>query len=458
MDRANRADVKAWNAEYLFHPFADPSAVAKDKPLIIESGKGAVVTDIDGKDYIDGQGGLWNVNAGHGRKEIIGAISAQLNKLQYYSLFGGTTHGPAIELSKLLVDLTAPEGMTQAFFSTGGSEAVESALKLARQYWKLAGGPERTKFISLHRAYHGVAFGGLSANGTPAFRQAFEPLMPGFLRTETPYSYRNPFTDDPAELAQICATLLDRLIMDQSPGTVAAFLAEPIQGAGGLIVPPPQFWPLVRKVCDKHGILLIADEVVTGFGRTGSLFGSRLWEVKPDIMVFAKGINSGYVPLGATMFNARIEDAFRGGKDAWFMHGNTYLAHPLACAAALANLDIVVKEDLAGNAADVGGYFLKKLTEMQDRQTHIGEVRGKGLMIGVELVADRKTKAQFKPEDQFGHHVARRCRDNGVLIRNIYDTFIISPPLVLSRQQVDRIVTVMDEAMSHQTKAFAKGR
>ena len=458
MDRVNRADVKAWNAEYLFHPFADPSAVARDKPLIIESGKGAVVTDIDGKDYIDGQGGLWNVNAGHGRKEIIDAVSAQLNKLQYYSLFGGTTHGPAIELSKLLVDLTAPEGMTQAFFSTGGSEAIESALKLARQYWKLAGEPERTKFISLHRAYHGVAFGGLSANGTPAFRQAFEPLMPGFLRTETPYSYRNPFTDDPAELAQICATLLDRLIEDQSPGTVAAFLAEPIQGAGGLIVPPPEFWPLVRKVCDKHGILLIADEVVTGFGRTGSLFGSRLWGVRPDIMVFAKGINSGYVPLGATMFNARIEDAFRTAKDAWFMHGNTYLAHPLACAAALANLDIVVKEDLAGNAADVGGYFLKKLAEMQERQAHIGEVRGKGLMIGVELVADRKTTAPFTSEDQFGHHVARRCRDNGVLVRNIYDTFIISPPLILTKAQVDRIVTVMDEALSHQTRVFAKGR
>ncbi|MCB1381036.1 MAG: aminotransferase class III-fold pyridoxal phosphate-dependent enzyme, partial [Alphaproteobacteria bacterium] len=255
MDRANAKDIKSWNAEYQFHPFADPNVTADDKPLIIETGKGAIVTDIDGKDYIDGQGGLWNVNAGHGRKEIIEAISAQLHKLQYYSLFGGTTHGPAIELSKLLVDLTTPEGMTQVFFATGGSEAVEGALKLARQYWKLADQPERTKFVSLHRAYHGVAFGGLSANGTPAFREAFEPLMPGFLRSETPYVYRNPFTDDPAELAQLCATLLDRLIEDQSPGTVAAFIAEPIQGAGGLIVPPPEFWPLVRQVCDKHGIL-----------------------------------------------------------------------------------------------------------------------------------------------------------------------------------------------------------
>ena len=456
MDRINSKNVKAWNAEYMFHPFASPDATAKEKPLIIEEGRGAVVYDIDGKDYIDGQGGLWNVNAGHGRKEIIAAIEAQLHKLQYYSLFGGTTHARAIELSRLLVELTAPEGMTQAFFATGGSEAIEGAIKLARQYWKLAGKPERTKFISLQRAYHGVAMGGLSANGTPAFRAMFEPLMPGFIRTETPYVYRNPFTEDPAELAQVCATLLDRAIEDQSPGTVAAFIAEPIQGAGGLIVPPAEFWPLVRKVCDRHGILLIADEVVTGFGRTGSLFGSRLWGVAPDIMVFAKGINSGYVPLGATMFNARIEQAFRNNPDAWFMHGNTYLAHPLACAAALANLDIVVKEDLAGNAASVGGYFLARLRALQDRQPHVGDVRGKGLMIGVELVADRKSKAPFESAEGFGKAVANRCRDNGVLVRNIYDTFIISPPLVLTRQQVDRMVQVMDEALTDETKKRRK--
>ena len=455
-DRRNTADVKAWNAEYQFQPFADPNAVAKDKPLIIEAGKGVIVTDIDGKDYIDGQGGLWNVNAGHGRIEIIAAITEQLNRLQYYSLFGGTTHGRSIELSKLLVDMTEPEGMTRVFFSTGGSEAVETALKLARQYWHLEGQPQRSKFISLQRAYHGVAFGGLSANGTPAFRRMFEPLMPGFHRVETPYVYRNPCSSDPAELAQICATMLERMIEDQSPDTVAAFIAEPIQGAGGIIVPPAEYWPLVRKVCDKHNILLIADEVVTGFGRTGSMFGSRLWGVKPDMMVFAKGINSGYVPLGATMFNARIEAAFKGKSDAAFMHGNTYLAHPLACAAALANLDIVVKENLADNSRIVGDYFTGRLKDLADRQRHVGDVRGKGLMIGVELVADKKTKERFADSDLFGHHVARRCRDNGVLIRNVYDTFIISPPLTLKKEHVDRIVEAMDDALSHNTAVWAK--
>lgn len=451
----NAPDVKKWNALYHFHPFADPNATAKDPPLIIERGHGAVVTDIDGKEYIDGQGGLWNVNAGHGRKEIIEAITEQLNTLQYYSLFAGTTHPKAIELSKLLVDLTAPEGMTRAFFSSGGSESVEGALKLARQYWRLKGQAHRTKIISLQRAYHGVAFGGISANGTPSFRHMFEPLMGGFIRVETPYVYRNPFSNDPAELAAICATLLDRLIENESPDTVAAFIAEPIQGAGGLIVPPEEYWPLVRQVCDKHGILLIADEVVTGFGRCGVMFGSRMWNVKPDMMVFAKGINSGYVPLGAIMFNERVEEAFRNHPEAAFAHGNTYQAHPLGCAAALANLDIIVKDGLTENAGEVGSYFLRKLMELKERQKHVGDVRGKGLMIGVELVADKKTKAKFPDSDQFGHNVARRCRDNGVLIRNISDTFIISPPLILTKEHVDKIVEVMDEALSYQSRHIA---
>ena len=441
----NAPDVRKWNAQYHFHPFADPNVTEKDRPLIIESGNGAVVTDIDGKEYIDAQGGLWNVNAGHGRKEIIEAITEQLNTLQYYSLFAGTTHPKAIELSKLLVDLTAPEGMTRAFFSSGGSESIEGALKLARQYWRLKGQAHRTKFISLQRAYHGVSFGGISANGTPGFRHMFEPLMGGFIRVETPYVYRNPFSDDPAEVAAICATLLDRLIENESPDTVAAFIAEPIQGAGGLI----------RQVCDKHGILLIADEVVTGFGRCGSLFGSRMWNVKPDMMVFAKGINSGYIPLGAIMFNERVEEAFRNHPEAAFAHGNTYQAHPLGCAAALANLDILMKDGLTENAGEVGSYFLGKLADLRDRHRHVGDVRGKGLMIGVELVADKMTKAKFADSVQFGHTVARRCRDNGVLIRNISDTFIISPPLILTKGQVDSIVAAMDEALTYQTNKIA---
>jgi putrescine---pyruvate transaminase len=453
---SNVQQIKDWNGVYQFHPFADPNVIASDRPLIIESGKGAIVTDIDGKDYIDGQGGLWNVNAGHGCREIIDAIKEQVEQLQFYSVFGGTTHPKAIELSKLLVDLTQWEGMKRAFFSTGGSESIEGAIKFARQYWRMKGEAHRTKIVSLQRAYHGVGFGGLSANGTAAFRHAFEPLMGGFVRAETPYVYRNPFSDDPAEVAAMCATLLDRLIENESPDTVAAFMAEPIQGAGGLIVPPAEYWPLVRQVCDKHGVLLIADEVVTGFGRCGHMFGSRMWNTRPDMMVFAKGINSGYVPLGAIMINARIADAFKDRPDAYFMHGNTYQAHPLGCAAALANIAFVMKAGLVENAAKVGAHFLSRLQEMQERQPHVGEARGKGLMIGVELVKDKRSKEQFRGDELFGHRVARRCRDHGVLIRNLYDTFIISPPLILTTDQADRIVEVMDEALTFVSKSVGK--
>jgi putrescine---pyruvate transaminase len=240
----------------------------------------------------------------------------------------------------------------------------------------------------LRQAYHGVTLGALSLNGKTAYREQYEPLLPGFFQIETPYLYRNPFTADPEELGRLCAELLEREILYQGPGSVAAFIAEPIQGAGGVIVPPPNYWPLIREVCSRHGVLLISDEVVTGFGRSGSMFGCRAFGVQPDIMVFAKGINSGYVPLGATMINARVAEAFDSEDNSEFtakafMHGNTYAGHPLACVAAMANLRIVEEENLPANAGAVGKYFLDRLVEIAPRHANIGDVRGMGLMIGI---------------------------------------------------------------------------
>lgn len=440
--------LKEQNARYQWHPFADPNLVATTPPLIIERGDGVYVTDIDGKRYLDGQGGLWNVNVGHNRPEVKQAIIGQLDKLAYYSLFAGTTNGPSIALSERLCRLAAQEGMTKAFFSSGGSEAAETAIKIARQYWRLKGQPNRTKIISLKRGYHGVTLGALSANGTTAFRRMFEPLMPGFIQVETPYVYRSPLSSDPEELGAICADLLEREIAYQGPDAVAAFVAEPLQGAGGVIVPPPNYWPLVREVCNRHDVLLIADEVVTGFGRIGSMFGSRAWGVKPDIMAFAKGINSGYVPLGATMINERVESAFVGHREAPFMHGNTYAGHPLACASAIANLDIVEKDDLPATAASVGAYFVDRLKELQSRHPNVGDVRGKGLMIGVELVKDKITKESFDPSEDFGGRVSDICRRDGVLVRNLYDTLVISPPLIIRREHIDEMISALDTALS----------
>jgi adenosylmethionine-8-amino-7-oxononanoate aminotransferase len=421
----------------IVYPFGNANFLAKNPPLCIEGGEGVYVTDGRGKRYIDGQAGLWNVNSGHGRLEIKRAIIEQIDKLSYYSMFGNTTTMPSIQLAELLCRLTANEGMKRVFYSSGGSEAVEAAIKLARQFWRLSGQPERTKFISLRLAYHGVTLGALSLNGKTAYREQYEPLLQGFFQVETPYLYRNPFTSDPIELGRICAELLEREIIYQGSGSVAAFIAEPIQGAGGVIVPPSNFWPLVREVCDRHGVLLISDEVVTGFGRSGSMFGCRAHGVKPDVMVFAKGINSGYVPLGATMINARVAQAFDSNDDneftpRAFMHGNTYSGHPLACAAALANLRIVEQENLTANAGEVGTYFLDRLTEIAPRHRNIGDVRGMGLMLAIELVADKKTKRPFDLSERFGARIWDRCVEKGVLIRNLADTFIISPPLILS--------------------------
>ena len=303
-------ELKGANARYLWHPMAQPKAMRDAPPDIIVRGEGCWIWDADGNRLIDGVAGLWSANLGFGRREIRDAIVAQLDVLPYFNVFRGTTHPRAIELSSRVVKLMEPDGVAAVFFSNGGSDAVEGALKLARQYWKIRGQGDRTKFIALRQGYHGVHFGGMSVNGNTNFRRPYEPMLPGCFHVDTPWVYRNPYTEDPTRLGEICAELLEREILFQGPDTVAAFIAEPVQGAGGVIVPPANYWPLIRKVCDKHGVLLIADEVVTGFGRTGHLFGTRMWDVKADLWCLAKGISSGYVPLGATAISSRVAEAF----------------------------------------------------------------------------------------------------------------------------------------------------
>ncbi|ABM58867.1 aspartate aminotransferase family protein [Verminephrobacter eiseniae] len=453
MTKDPRPGADQHDVRHMLYPFANPSHLSRHPPLVIERGAGVYVYDGNGKRYLDGQGGLWNVNVGHGREEIKEAIRAQLDRISFYSIFGGTSNRPAIELADVLCRWTAQEGMARVFFSSGGSEANEAAYKLARQYWRQVGQPMRHKIISLKRAYHGVTLGALSANGITPYRAPFEPLLAGFIQVETPHVYRNPFTTDPQALGRLCAQLLEREIEFQGPDSVAAFVAEPVQGAGGVIVPPANFWPLVREVCDRHRVLLIADEVVTGFGRIGSEMGSRLWGVKPDMMVFAKGINSGYIPLGATMANARVCDAFVTTDEALFssnafLHGNTYAGHPLACVAAIANLEIIEKEKLHLNAGKVGAYLMERLQSIQDKHRYIGDVRGQGLMIGVELVADKKTRAPLDLSLNVGARISDACREAGVLLRNLADTFIISPPLTFTHANADEMVDAIDDAMS----------
>jgi adenosylmethionine-8-amino-7-oxononanoate aminotransferase len=429
-----------------WHPMLHPNEMQRREPIRIVRGDGCYVYDDKGRQLVDGVAGLWNVNVGHNRAEIKQAIVNQLDELEYFQLFDGISHPRAEELSATIIDMLKPEGMARVAFSSGGSDAVETALKLARQYWRVKGQPDRTKFISLKQGYHGTHFGGASVNGNTVFRRNYEPMLPGCFHVETPWTYRNPFTEDPQELAEICAQMLEREILFQSPDTVAAFIAEPIQGAGGVIVPPATYWPLIRQVCDKYGVLLIADEIVTGFGRSGSMFGSRLWGVAPDIMCLAKGISSGYVPLGATVVNQRVADAFAANADfgGAIMHGYTYSGHPVACAAAIANLKIVRDENLPGNAAAQGEYLLSKLKPFVDKYAAVGEVRGKGLMVALDLVVDKATREPVDPMGGYANRVAEIARENGVLVRPVGTKIILSPPLVIQQPQLDAIVSALD--------------
>lgn len=440
--------IKQNNAKNIIHPMGHIGAIEASNPTIISSGSGVRITDIDGNNMVDGVGGLWNVNLGYDRPEIRDAIKAQVDKLPYYSIFNGTANEPSIELSTRLVEMTQPESMARAFFTSGGSDSVETALRLARIYWKAQGQSDRFKFISLRGGYHGTHFGGASVNGNTPFRRNFEPMLPGCFHVPAPYLYRNPFTEDHEELGRICAQLLEDEIVFQGPDTVAAFIAEPVLGAGGVIVPPTNYWPLVRQICDKYGVLLIADEVVTGFGRTGSLFGSRGWGVAPDMMVLAKGINSGYIPLGACLINERINQGLTESANGFgmVMHGYTYSGHPVACAAANANLQIVVDEQVAVQAGVRGAYFYERLAPFMDKFKSVGDVRGKGLMLAIEMVADKETKAPKSPD--FGKRIAEVARHEGAMVRSAGHKIILSPPLVINEEEIDVIVDALDIAFS----------
>jgi putrescine---pyruvate transaminase len=433
----------------LWHPMSSPMLTRDADPLILERGEGVYVWDLQGNRYFDAMSGLWCVNVGHGRPEVKQAILGQLDKLEFHNTFNLMSHPGAIRLAQRITELLSEEGMSRVFFSSGGSDAVETALKIARLYWRLKGHAERTKFFSLKAGYHGMHVGGTSVSGSPMTRAGFGPGLADCYQVDTPDLYRNPWTQNPEELGEICASILEREIQHQKPDTVAAFIAEPVIGIGGVIVPPPNYWPLVRKICDKYSILLIADEVVSGFGRTGSMSGSRGWGVKPDIMCLAKGLTSGYIPMGATAVGATVAELIESSPPpgGLLLHGYTYSGHPVAAAAALACLDIVERENLPGNAREVGGYLLERLQTLKP-YPHVGDIRGKGLMIAIDLVEDRKTKIPLAPQSTFGPQIGRIAGQHGVLVRSVASLIILSPPLVSTKAHMDELVRGLEAAFS----------
>ena len=416
------------------------------EPVVFVRGEGALLWDIQGREYIDALSSLWNVAVGHGRKELADVAARQMKELAFSNSYTGYANEPSIRLAERLVSLAYPN-MSAVFFCNSGSEAVDGAFKIARFYWFLQGKPEKTKIVARREAYHGGTLGATAATGLPAFHNGFGPLAEGFVRAETCYPYRCGHCAGPDDCNVACADDIEQLIQNEGPETVAAVIAEPVHGAGGVIPPTPGYWPRLREICDRYDVLLIADEVITGFGRTGRWFALEHWEVQPDIMTVAKAITSAYIPLAAFVMSDRIHEALLSAPpEAKFMHGYTNSGHPTACAVALRNLQIIEEERLVEHAALLGERLLKGLRPLVDLP-HVGDVRGLGLLAAVELTADKESKAPFDAAQSVGGRVLREMRERGVITRVKGDSILFAPPLVTTPEQIDRIVAVVRESI-----------
>ena len=441
--------LKDRNARNIWHPMAHPGDMQANPPTIITQAQGTRITDIDGHEVVDAVGGLWNVNLGFSATSIKKAIADQLDRLPYYSAFKGTTNDVIIELSEVLHDFFAPDGLARAFYTSGGGDSVETSLRLARQYHKIKGDEGRTKFLSLKKGYHGTQFGGASVNGNVLFRNIYEPLLPGCYHIPAPYAYRNPFNEtDPERLAQLCLQALEDEIAFQGPNTIAAMIMEPVLGAGGVLVPHETFMPGVREITAKHGIL-ISDEVITGFGRTGDWTGARHWGVQPDMATTAKAITNGYFPFGAVMISEAVAEVFEKDETgkATIGHGYTYSGHPVGAAAALACLDETIKLQVQKNAKTRGDELFAGLQALKDRHEIIGDVRGgHGLMLGIELVQDRDSKTPIQPE--IAAKIHQTTYENGAMVRSSGANILMSPPLVLTSDDVQVILNALESGFS----------
>jgi adenosylmethionine-8-amino-7-oxononanoate aminotransferase len=428
---------------YLVHPLHHPDD--HRQPLVVVEGKGAILRDAEGREYIDGLSGLWNVNVGHGRAELADAASAQMRRLAFASAYIGATNEPAVRLAEKIVGHAYPNSAA-VYFTTAGAESNESSFKFARYYWKIKDKPEKTKIISRIHAYHGVTMAAMSATGMAVYHKMFGPLVPGFIQVQPPYAYRWAGND-----------AVEKAILAEGPETVAAVIAEPVMGAGGVIVPPETYFPRLREICDRYQILLIADEVITGFGRTGRWFALGHWGVEPDLVSFAKGVTSGYLPLGGVIASKHVHEAIESAPaDRKFMHAATYSGHPVCCAVGLRNVEIIESEGLVERAALMGRRLLAGLEELRDLPV-VGDVRGLGMMCGIELVTDRGTKT---PALGIGARITREALARGLLPRiragsadpPVGDTICLAPPLSTPTQILDRIPQILREAIVAATR------
>ena len=435
---------------HVWHPIFQHQALEDTDLTVFKEAHGTTIIDSEGNQYLDALSGLWNVNVGYGRKQIADAVYEQMQQLSYYPL--SHINVPATLLADKLAELL-PGDLQHVFFSNSGSEANETSIKIARQYGRQKyPGQNRHKIIARYRGYHGFTYGAMSATGQTQRRKAFEPLVPGFLHAQPPYCYRCPLGKNYPECSISCANEIEQIVQSEGVDTVIAVIAEPIIGGGGVIVPPDDYLPKLREICDRFGLLLILDEVITGFGRTGALFACEHWGVQPDIISLAKGLTSGYLPLGASVVTPEVFDVFRGAPDDYleFAQVATYGGHPVTCAAGIANLNILTEERLWENSARVGSYLLDKLKTLLNLPV-VGDIRGKGLMIGVELVNPNQSSLDTKTTNK----VVSMMRDRGILIGKVShtmdepeNTIFLAPPLIVTTAEADRIFDALQEVLS----------
>jgi adenosylmethionine-8-amino-7-oxononanoate aminotransferase len=450
------AELARSDRKHLIHPLHHP--VDNANTVIYVRGSGVTIQDIDGREYIDGLSGLWNVNVGHGRTELTDAAAEQMTTLAYCSGFVGSSNVPSITLACRLLELT-DHAMQAVFLTSGGAEANESAFKTARFYWKARGKPDKVKIIARDQAYHGLTLQTMSATGMGhGYWKMFEPRVPGFVHIPTCYPYRYQGAKSGESIGQAAARELEAAILREGPDSVAAFVGEPIHGAGGVFYPTDDYWPRVREVCSRHDVLLIDDEIITGFCRTGRWFGLSHWNVPPDILTFAKGVTSGYLPLGGIMVTREIKEVMDSvdAGDRW-MHAYTNSGHPTCCAVAVKNIEIMQRERLWENAAKMGDRLHAGLIAAFGDHPHAGDIRGgKGLLAAVEFVEDRATRKNFASDLKFAASLKAEMMKRGVITRtrpaqgedpSPGDVLFFAPPLVVTAADVDRLVRVARDAV-----------
>ena len=418
-------------------PFSDFKQLKEVGPRIITHAKGVYLWDSEGHKILDGMAGLWCVAIGYGRDELAEAASKQMRELPYYNLFFMTAHPPVLELSKVIAEI-APAGMNHVFFTGSGSEGNDTMLRMVRHYWAIKGKPNKKVIISRKNGYHGSTVAGASLGGMTYMHEQGDLPIPGITHIPQPYWFGEGGDMSPEEFGIWAANQLEEKILEIGVDNVGAFIAEPIQGAGGVIVPPDTYWPRIKEILAKYDILFVADEVICGFGRTGEWFGSDFYGLKPDMMTIAKGLTSGYIPMGGLIVRDEVVDVLNEGGD--FNHGFTYSGHPVAAAVALENIRILRDEKIIEKVqAETAPYLQKRLRELNDHPL-VGEVRGVGMLGAIELVQDKATRKRYEGKG-VGMICRQFCFDNGLIMRAVGDTMIISPPLVITRDEIDELVT-----------------